>query len=50
MKKIIIIFKIEDLRKKIAFTAFILLVYRLGGKVPVPGIDKGALKSFMEKV
>ena len=48
MKKIINIFKIEDLRKKIAFTAFILLVYRLGGKVPVPGIDKGALKSFMD--
>jgi len=48
MKKIINIFKIEDLRKKIAFTAFILLVYRLGGKVPVPGINKEALKSFMD--
>ena len=48
MKKFINIFKIADLRKKLAFTAGLLLVYRLGGKVPVPGIDKGALKAYME--
>ena len=43
MKKFINIFKIPDLRKKLAFTASLLLVYRLGGKVPVAGINKGAL-------
>ena len=48
MKKIINIFKISDLRKKLAFTASLLLVYRLGGKVPVPGINKSALKAFMD--
>jgi len=48
MKKIINIFKISDLRKKLAFTASLLLVYRLGGKIPVPGIDKSALKAFMD--
>ena len=48
MKKFIIIFKISDLRKKLAFTAALLLVYRLGGKVPVPGINKSALKAFMD--
>ena len=48
MKKIINIFKIPDLRKKLAFTAGLLLVYRLGGKIPVPGINKGALKTFMD--
>tara|TARA_Y100000590_G_scaffold348112_2_gene398979 strand:- start:121 stop:1461 length:1341 start_codon:yes stop_codon:yes gene_type:complete len=48
MKKFINIFKISDLRKKLAFTGALLLVYRLGGKVPVPGIDKSALKAFMD--
>ena len=48
MKKFINIFKISDLRKKLAFTAALLLVYRLGGKVPVPGINKSALKAFMD--
>jgi len=48
MKKFINIFKISDLRKKLAFTASLLLVYRLGGKIPVPGINKSALKAFMD--
>ena len=48
MKKFINIFKISDLRKKLAFTAGLLLVYRLGGKIPVPGINKSALKAFMD--
>ena len=48
MKKILNIFKIDDIRKKVVFTAMMLLVYRLGGKVPVPGINKEALKQFME--
>ncbi len=32
-------FKIQDLRKKILFTIFAILVYRLGAAVPVPGIS-----------
>ena len=48
MRKFINIFKIPDLRKKLAITAGLLLVYRLGGKVPVPGINKSALKAFMD--
>ena len=47
MKKFLNIFKISDLRQKIAFTGALLLVYRLGGKVPVPGVDKNVLQSFM---
>ena len=43
MKKIINIFKISDLRKKLAFTAGLLLVYRLGGKIPVN--TSGGLKA-----
>jgi len=49
MNKFLNIFKISDLRKKLAFTGFMLLIYRLGGKVPVPGVDKGVLKSFMDQ-
>ncbi|WP_027087372.1 preprotein translocase subunit SecY [Cohnella panacarvi] len=37
------IWKVMDLRKKILFTLFILLVYRIGAFIPVPNIDKDAL-------
>ncbi|MFD0674986.1 preprotein translocase subunit SecY [Cohnella sp. GCM10027633] len=37
------IWKVVDLRKKILFTLFILLIYRIGAFIPVPNIDKDAL-------
>ena len=37
-----------DLRQKLAFTGALLLVYRLGGKVQIPGLDTNVLESFME--
>ncbi len=33
------IFKIEELRKKILFTLGMLIVYRIGGHIPTPGVD-----------
>ena len=48
MEKFLNVFKIPDLRKKLIFTGLLLLVYRLGGKVPIPGIDKTALASMMQ--
>ncbi len=36
--------KIADIRKKITFTLLMLLVYRLGSNIPVPGIDRAILK------
>ena len=48
IEKFLNIFKIPDLRKKLIFTGLLLLVYRLGGKVPIPGIDKTALASMMQ--
>ena len=33
------IFKIEELRKKILFTLGMLVVYRIGGHIPTPGVD-----------
>ncbi len=32
-------FKIQDLRKKILFTIGLLIVYRIGCAIPVPGVD-----------
>ena len=32
-------FKIPDLRKKLLFTLGIIAIYRLGGWIPVPGVD-----------
>jgi len=46
--KILNIFRIPDLRKKLIFTGLLLLVYRLGGKVPIPGIDREALGLMMQ--
>ncbi len=38
--------KIEELRKKILFTLFMILLYRLGNAVPVPYIDVDRLASY----
>ena len=40
--------KATDLRNRILFTLGLLIVYRLGTFIPVPGIDAGALREFME--
>ncbi|MDR9428098.1 MAG: preprotein translocase subunit SecY [Salibaculum sp.] len=38
----------KELRQRIFFTLGLLIVYRLGTYIPVPGIDTVALQSFME--
>ena len=40
--------KIPELRKKLLFTALILLIYRIGNVIPVPYIDVNALKTFFD--
>ncbi len=40
------IFKIEELRRRVLFTLGILIVYRIGGHIPTPGVDAQALGSF----
>jgi len=37
------ILNIPDLRNRILFTSGILMVYRIGGAIPTPGVDKNAL-------
>ena len=40
------IFKIEELRKRILFTVLIILVYRFGAFVVIPGIDPNQLSAL----
>lgn len=40
--------KATDLRQRIFFTIGLLMVYRVGTYIPVPGIDGTALRNFME--
>jgi preprotein translocase subunit SecY len=43
------LFKIPELKKRVFFTLGLLIVYRIGVHVPVPGIDAVALASFFAK-
>ena len=40
--------KIPELRKKLIFTLFILLIYRVGNVIPVPYIDVATLASYFD--
>ena len=42
--------KIPELRKKLMFTALVLLLYRIGNVVPVPFINVDALTSYFDSV
>ena len=41
--------KIPELRKKVIFTLFILLIYRVGNVIPVPFIDVATLRSYFDQ-
>ena len=45
--KLRIIFNDRDLRKKILFVLFVLVLFRIGSSIPIPGIDQGRLASFL---
>lgn len=34
---------IKDIRKKLLFTFFMIIVFRLGTTIPVPGIDTAVM-------
>ena len=42
------IFKVADLRNKIIFTLFIVMVYRFGVALRAPGVDSGAVRQLRE--
>jgi preprotein translocase subunit SecY len=40
--------KIRDLRRKIIFTMLMLIVFRIGSHIPVPGLDPNEFKKLVE--
>ena len=40
--------KVPELKKKILFTVFALLIFRLGAVIPVPYVDTNALGNYLE--
>ena len=49
-KTLINAFKIEQLRKRIFYTFWILLVVRLGCQLPIPGIDAAQVQAYLQSV
>jgi preprotein translocase subunit SecY len=41
-------FRVADIRKKLAFTAAMLLLYRAGAYIPAPGINVDAVKQISD--
>ena len=42
--------KIEELRKKIIFTLFVLLLYRIGNSIPVPFVNVALLQNYFTQL
>ena len=43
------ILSIKDLRNRVGFTLLLLFVYRIGARIPTPGVDVAALQAFFEE-
>ncbi|MBV5334309.1 MAG: preprotein translocase subunit SecY, partial [Sulfuricurvum sp.] len=43
------IYKIEDLRSRLGITLFLLLIYRLGSYVSLPGVDPSQLEQLQNQ-
>src|SRR5438445_13469396 len=43
------IFRIPDLRRRIFFTLGLLAVYRIGGHIPIPGVNSTMFSQFIEQ-
>ena len=43
-------FSVQEIRKKLLFTAAILALYRLGAYIPSPGVDASAIKDGLENI
>ncbi len=49
MDKLIKIFKIKDVRNKVFFALFVLLVFRIAAAIPIPSINTVRLKEFFDQ-
>ena len=50
LRTILNAFSVADIRKKLAFTAAMLALYRLGAYIPAPGVDVDAVKEISEQL
>ncbi|HEY8866422.1 MAG TPA: preprotein translocase subunit SecY, partial [Solirubrobacteraceae bacterium] len=48
LKTIASAFTVADIRKKLAFTAAMLAIYRFGSHIPVPGINTKAVDGIQK--
>ena len=46
LRTILNAFSVADIRKKLAFTAAMLALYRLGAYIPAPGVNVSAVKEI----
>jgi preprotein translocase subunit SecY len=49
-EKVLNVFRIDDLRKKIVTTLALLFVFRIGSQIPLPGISLQSVHSFLAEV
>lgn len=49
-KTIINALKVKDIRSKLMFTFWILVVVRLGSMIPIPGIDVAQVQAYLDSV
>lgn len=43
------VFKTRDLRNKILFVVFLMVIFRIGAHIPIPGVNSGALQSLFSQ-
>ena len=48
-KTIINAWKVKDIRTKMLYTLLLIVVYRLGSFIPVPGVDAEALSQLVSQ-
>jgi len=49
LEKFTNIFRIPDLRKRVLFTFALLAVYRIGGHIPIPGVNSTLFQQYVEQ-
>jgi len=49
MEKLLSVFKIPDLRKRVIYSVLLLALYRFGSHVPISGVDLDRLKSLFNQ-
>ena len=50
LRTVLSAFTVPEIRRKLLFTAFVLLLYRLGAHIPVPGANAQAIKDLQSQL